>query len=138
MESDMNPAHPFQAFEGQRYLSLETFRKSGQGVRTPVWFAVGPADPSGTGAPVLYVYTIGNSGKAKRIRNNPLARIAPCDMRGNVKGEWVDVTVTILPGEEASHGMNLINRKYVPWKQLLDFFAMLRWHDRIVFAIRPR
>jgi len=33
----------FAAFAGHKYLNLETFRKSGDGVKTPVWFA---ADPS--------------------------------------------------------------------------------------------
>jgi uncharacterized protein len=35
----------------------------------------------------LYVYTIGVSGKVKRIRNNPRVNVAPCDMRGGLKGE---------------------------------------------------
>ena len=75
-------ANPFAAFEGQKYLSLETFRKNGEGVRTPIWFA---AEKDG-GAAVLYIYTIADTGKVKRIRNNPRVRIAPCDMRGNVTG----------------------------------------------------
>lgn len=33
----------FGAFAGQRYLNLDTFRKSGQGVKTPVWFAAEPS-----------------------------------------------------------------------------------------------
>jgi len=70
----------------------------------------------------LYVYTIGVSGKVKRIRNNPRVKIAPCDMRGRVLGEWVEARVAILTGEEAARGMRLLNKKYFPWKQMLDFF----------------
>jgi hypothetical protein len=33
--------------------------------------------------------------------------------------------------------MRLLNQKYVPWKQLLDFFASFRKRERTVFAIRP-
>jgi hypothetical protein len=33
--------------------------------------------------------------------------------------------------------MQLLNKKYWPWKQLLDFFASFRPRERIVFAIRP-
>ena len=33
--------------------------------------------------------------------------------------------------------MRLLNKKYVPLKQLLDFFARFRPRERIVFAIRP-
>ena len=130
----MSANDPFQPFAGHKYLNLETFRKSGEGVRTPVWFAAAPGEEAGR---KLYVYTIGNTGKVKRIRNNPRVRIAPCDMRGRLQGGWVDARAEILQGEEAARGMRLLNKKYVPWKQLLDFFARLRPRERIVFAIHP-
>ena len=102
----------FAAFAGQKYLNLETFKKSGQGVKTPVWFA---AEPS------------------MKLDSN----VAPCDMRGGLRGEWVPARVEILGGAEAQHGMQLLNKKYAPWKQLLDFFAMFRKRERTVFLIRP-
>lgn len=133
----MSTATPFQRFAGHKYLSLESFRKSGVGVRTPIWFAAdGPGAGDG-GAKTLYVYSTGNSGKVKRIRNNPRVRIAPCDLRGRLRGEWMEARAEILRGEEAERGMRLLNRKYVPWKQLLDFFASFRRRERTVFAIRP-
>ena len=64
----MSDSQPFVAFAGQKYLSLETVRKNGTAVRTPVWFAGEP--PAGTPA-TLYFYTIADTGKMKRIRNNP-------------------------------------------------------------------
>ena len=115
--------------QGQKYISLTTFRKNGQAVKTPVWFA----EQDG----MLYVKTRNDSGKYKRIRNNPRVKIAPCDMRGRVLGEWVEARVAILTGEEAARGMRLLNKKYFPWKQMLDFFAMFRRRERTVFAIRP-
>jgi PPOX class probable F420-dependent enzyme len=130
----MDTSNPFQPFAGRKYLNLETFRKSGEGVRTPVWFAAAPGEE---GNRTLYVYTIGNTGKVKRIRNNPRVRIAPCDMRGRLLGDWVEARAEILQGEEAAQGMRLLNKKYVPWKQLLDFFARFRPRERIVFATRP-
>ena len=123
-------------FAGQKYLCLETFRKNGQGVRTPVWFAASGSISPDLSEVILYVYTIGNSGKVKRIRNNPRVRIAPCNMRGGLRGDWVDARAEILQGEEAAKGMRLLNRKYIPWKQLLDFFAMFRQRERTVFALR--
>jgi PPOX class probable F420-dependent enzyme len=134
----MIPVTPFEAFEGQRYLSLETFKKNGEGVRTPVWFAEALADSTVIGGMPLYVYTIGNSGKVKRIRNNPQVRIAPCDMRGNVQGDWVNATATIVHGEEEAFGMALIDRKYRPWKQILNLMATLRGHERVVLVLKPR
>ena len=128
----------FAAFAGQKYLNLETFKKSGgDGVKTPVWFAAEPSAKLDSSDAKLYVYTIGVSGKVKRIRNNPRVRIAPCDMRGGLKGQWVDARAEIVTGAEAEHGMGLLNQKYVPWKQLLDFFASFRKRERTVFAIRP-
>jgi hypothetical protein len=31
----------------------------------------------------------------------------------------------------------LLNKKYVPWKQLLAFFASFSRRERIVFALHP-
>jgi len=126
----------FAAFAGQKYLNLETFKKSGEGVKTPVWFAAEPTTELDSNDARLYVYTIGVSGKVKRVRNNPRVNIAPCNMRGDVQGEWVAARAEILSGEEAHHGMQLLNKKYFPWKQLLDFFAMFRKRERTVFVLR--
>jgi len=127
----------FEAFAGHKYLNLETFKKSGEGVKTPVWFAADPsARPDSDGAK-LYVYTIGVSGKVKRIRNNPRVRIAPCTAGGKLLGDWVEARAEIVTGEEAVRGMDLLNKKYFPWKQLLGFFAFFSRRERIVFAIRP-
>ena len=49
-------------FTSQQYLNLETFRKNGAAVKTPVWFV---QDGDAT-----FVRTLANSGKVKRIRNN--------------------------------------------------------------------
>jgi uncharacterized protein len=126
-------ANAFAALDGQKYLSLETFRKNGVGVRTPIWFAA----EKESAAAVLYIYTIGETGKVERIRNNPRVRIAPCDMRGNVTGEFVEARAEILSGDAAAHGVELLNRKYFPWKQLLAFFAMFSRRERVVMALRP-
>jgi PPOX class probable F420-dependent enzyme len=127
----------FAAFAGQKYLNLETFKKNGQGVKTPIWFAADPARDLASDNARLFAYTIGNSGKAKRIRNNGRVRIAPCDMRGNVSGEWVEAHAEILSGPDAEYGDRLLNQKYVPWKQLLNFFASFRRRGRIGFVIHP-
>jgi PPOX class probable F420-dependent enzyme len=124
----------FASLQGQKYINLETFRKNGQGVRTPVWFAGEPEQ----GVPEkLYVYSTADSGKAKRIRNNPKVRVAPCDARGKLLGEWIDARAEIVTGAEAEHGIKLLKKKYFPWKQLLDFFSFLARRKPIVFVIRP-
>jgi uncharacterized protein len=133
-----NTAVGLAALEGKRYLSLETYRKSGKGVRTPVWFAVEPTNAPASNPWKLYVYTTSDSGKAKRIRHRGVIKIAPCDARGNVSGQWIDAHAEFVSGEEFGPGMGLINRKYCPWKQILDLSALLfRRHVRIMLAIRP-
>jgi PPOX class probable F420-dependent enzyme len=127
----------FAAFAGHKYLNLETFRKNGEGVKTPVWFAAELSASLDLSEAKLYVYTIGVSGKVKRIRNNNRVLIAPCNARGSLLGPWLDARAEIVTGAEADRGMQLLNNKYVPWKQLLDFFARFRPRPRAVFLIRP-
>lgn len=123
-------------FDGRKYLNLESYRKNGQPVRTPVWFAEPEGAARDKNGRTLYVYTIETTGKVKRIRNNRRVRIAPCDIRGRLRGDWVEAQAEILTGAEAKLGMRLLNRKYAPWKQLLGFLAMFRPRKRVVFAIR--
>jgi uncharacterized protein len=127
----------FEAFTGHKYLNLETFKKSGDGVKTPVWFAAEPSASLESSGAKLYLYTIGVSGKVKRVRNNGRVKIAPCDIRGKVLGEWVEARAEIVTGQEAAHGTRLLNKKYFPLKQLLGFFASFSRRERIVFVIRP-
>jgi|SRR5450432_2237326 len=75
-------------FDKCPYINLATLRKSGVEVKTPVWFAAAQGK--------LYVFTAGSSGKVKRVRNFTRVRIAPCDFRGNVLGEWRDTNARIM------------------------------------------
>ncbi len=121
-------ASPLDRLAGHKYLSLETFRKSGVGVRTPVWFAENNGE--------LLLYTLADSGKVKRIRNNPRLRIAPSDMRGKLLGDWSEATARFLEAEEAHRANEALNRKY--WlKRLFDWSSKLRKTPRVYIAIRP-
>lgn len=132
----MNAQAGFRGLRFKRYLSLETYRKNGKGVRTPVWFAVAPRRGESAAEPKIYIYTTADSGKAKRIRNRGAARIAACSAFGRITGSWIDVRVEIVSGEEANLGMRLINWKYIPLKQILDLLSLFGRHKRIVLAIR--
>jgi len=97
--------------QGQKYISLTTFRKNGAEVRTPVWF--GEDDGK------LYVMTRSDSGKFKRIRNNPHVRIAPCSARGKVTGpEFAGRTKILIP-EDFAFARKTVNRKY--WAARIPF-----------------
>lgn len=130
----MSAALDFSALERSKYLNLESFRKNGHGVRTPVWFAADP--PSGM-PQKLYVYSEADAGKAKRIRRDSRVRLAPCNVRGKLLGDWIDARAEIVEGEEAARGMRLLNAKYVPWRQVLGFFSRFRRGGNVVFSIRP-
>lgn len=127
----------FAPFRDQKYLSLETFKKSGEGVKTPVWFAADPNTDIASDGARLFVYTVGVSGKVKRLRNNKRVKIAPCTVRGRVTGEWQNARADFVTGDEAARGMRLINKKYSPWTYVLGFFASFRRQPRIVMIISP-
>jgi PPOX class probable F420-dependent enzyme len=128
------PVARFAAMAGGRYLNLETYRRTGAAVRTPVWFA---ADP-GAAEPVFYIYAGAQSGKVKRLRHTSRVQIALCDGRGKVTGNWIDARAELVSGPASEHGMRLLDRKYWPWKQLIGLGAW--WSGppaRAVIAIRP-
>jgi len=97
--------------KGQKYTALATFRKNGTPVRTPVWF--GEKDDK------LYVMTRSDSGKYKRIKNNPQVRIAPCTMRGKIIGPECGATARILPPEHWTWARKTVERKY--WLARIPF-----------------
>lgn len=67
---------PAEALRRERYINVETFKRDGSGVKTPVWF-VNVGDKLG-------VFTNGKSYKVKRLRRNSQVRVAACDARGGV------------------------------------------------------
>ena len=96
---------------GQKYISLGTFRKNGAVVLTPVWF--------GEMGDRLYVMTRSDSGKSKRLRNNPFVQVAPCTLRGKIIGPTFAATTRILPPEQWPSARDSIRQKYwlarIPW-----------------------
>jgi PPOX class probable F420-dependent enzyme len=92
-------------FSKKKYLNLETFRKNGGSVRTPVWFV--------QAGETIYVLTGDNSGKVKRIRNNGRVNIVPCKMDGKPDGTWVPADAKEISDVEVSKEVTqLMDRKY--------------------------
>ncbi|MEK6285551.1 MAG: PPOX class F420-dependent oxidoreductase [Acidobacteriota bacterium] len=115
-------------FTGQKYLNLESYRKNGNAVATPVWFAEDGGE--------LYIYSLADAGKVKRIRNNPRVRVVPCDARGKLKGEWIEARARILDGAEAEKGHRLLDEKYGLLKKIGNVFSKLMKRERVVIAIK--
>jgi len=127
VEGDQGNSRKLAPFANQRYLSLESYRKSGKPVSTPMWFA----ERNG----VLYVYTPAHAGKVKRIKNNPQVRVMPCNIRGKPKGVWTDGVARVVYGTEAERADKLLTRKY--WlKRVGDFFERIKKRERVVIAIQ--
>ncbi|HZT97066.1 MAG TPA: PPOX class F420-dependent oxidoreductase [Chloroflexota bacterium] len=99
----------------EKYISLTSYRRNGEAVATPIWFAVD--------GDRIVAFTGAQTGKAKRIRANPSVGVAPCSLRGRVKGSSWQATARILPGSDGHWVMALIRRKYRVTKALLDLLV---------------
>ena len=119
----------FSALHKQQYANLFTFRKSGESVKTPVWFA----EKHGK----LYVMTGKNAGKVKRIRNNSRVLIGPSDQRGNPRGPTVEAQARILGPDEMQVAKHALDDKYGLLKAVFDFFGTLSGMERDWIEIRP-
>ena len=118
----------FSALQGQQFINLTTFRKTGAAVSTPVWFALDGSR--------LVMTTNATAGKAKRIRNNPRVQVAPSDMKGTPLGESVKGKARILQGDEAKAAEKLLKKKYgLQW----SMFGLAGRNDaRIFIEITPK
>ena len=119
------------AFQNQQYLNLETFRKSGVGVKTPVWFV--------QDAESLFVRTVADSGKVKRVRNNASVNIAPCKVDGAVVGEWVPASAREIKEQETSRKVDrLLGKKYGLMKTMFSWMSALQRRKSTVLEIKLR
>ena len=94
-----------EQFVDQKYINLETYRKDQTSVKTPVWFIIKNDQ--------IHITTKETTGKVKRLRNNPNARIAVCSMKGDVKSDWIDVKVEkIVDESDIEKIVKLRKKKY--------------------------
>lgn len=110
----------FSELGDPRYIALETFRKTGQGVATPVWAVAENGK--------LYVWTDANSGKVKRIRNNGRVRLCASNWSGKPQGEWVDGVARLLEGAaaEEKQRQRLLNKYGWEYRLFRLFGAVAR------------
>ncbi len=101
------------SFTHHNYLNLETYRRNGEAMRTPVWFV--------RDGERLYIRTVAESGKVKRLRANPRVRVALCDRVGNLTGPWVAATGREVRDDPALYARvdRLLDEKYGEIKRQL-------------------
>jgi PPOX class probable F420-dependent enzyme len=124
----MGRPETFSRFEGEKVISLETYRRNGEPVRTPVWFL----EENG----ILYVHTDDSTGKVKRIRRNPKVRVAPSHFRGKPKAEYVEARAELETGSEpVENYRSKIYKKYGlqgTFTRFLQRFSRSRASDVII------
>ena len=121
----------FDQLADQHYLNIETFRKNGVGVRTPVWF-VKEGD-------TLFVRTAANSGKVKRIRSKGQVNIAACKMNGSILGEWLPAEARELTGDDIVRKVDrLLDRKYGLMKKAFGLASALQGTHYTVLEVKER
>lgn len=98
-------SYAFANLDREKYMSLTTFRKTGEAVITPVWFA----ESKGT----IYVGTGVNAGKLKRIRHTELVALAACTMSGKVTGSEIEGKARVVSEpQEMSEAEAALSKKY--------------------------
>ena len=109
---------PVETLGRQKYVLLETRKRDGTWVGTPVSIV---ADGGR-----LFFRAYDASGKAKRLRNFPEVRVTPSDYRGRPTGATVTGTARLLGPAEAQPVRSLLAAKY-PVLQGRLVPAMHRW-----------
>ena len=116
--------------ERSSYLSFATLKKSGEYVATPVWFA--PFDDG------YCLFSAPDTGKIKRLRNFTQCRIAACNVRGSLSGQWLEGQAQILEHAAAqTKALTELRKKYGWQMHLLNFLARLasRYDKRAIIAV---
>ena len=102
-------------FLDQKYINLETYKKDGTSVRTPVWFVIDND--------LIYVITRDSTGKVKRLGNNQDVQIVSCSFKGEPKNEWIKGKAEMITGEEADEIIKLRKKKYGMFARLTGIFT---------------
>ena len=105
----MSDSSSAQVLKSAKYVSLITFRKSGEPVRSPVWFAQFGENSNSYG-----VITETNAGKVKRIRANSKIEIQVCDIKGGVEpnAQKFSGDAHLVTGAEAVAVRKAISKRY--------------------------
>jgi PPOX class probable F420-dependent enzyme len=123
---------PFAYLANEQFVSLKTFRKSGEAVATPIWFAFDPEDDR-----KLYFVTDEKTGKVKRLRNNSRVQLAPCDRAGNVHGPEIEATATFVSQTERLRANAILAKRFGLFYRVIAFIAAFRRSQRTWLEITP-
>lgn len=118
-----------ETFEKAKYINIQTYKKTGQPISTPVWFIIKDNK--------IFFRTSHNSGKIKRIRNNNNVKFALCDIRGKIKGEWYE-GIAKIENDSDNSILFQINKKYGLSSRLMKIFYKIKKIDIVILSIEPK
>ena len=101
--------------KSEKCISLETYRKNNQPVKTPVWFIVKDD--------LIYVITRSQTGKVKRLKNNLKVKFATCTARGKITGKWISGSAKIISDAETKEIIKMRDKKYGFMAKIAKFFS---------------
>ena len=113
-------------FEKAKYINIQSYKKTGQPISTPVWFIIKDNK--------IFFRTSHNSGKIKRIRNNSNVKFALCDIRGKIKGEWYE-GIAKIENDLDNSILFQINKKYGLSSILMKIFYKIKKIDIVILSI---
>ena len=114
-------------FIKHKYINLETYKKGGEAVRTPVWFV----EDNG----IIYVRTDVNSGKIKRARNNPQSRIVPSNFLGHLRGYWLNGKIMTCSTAEKEKAGYLFKQKYGLQEKILQMMYRIKQIKLVIISV---
>ena len=97
--------YTFTNLDNEKYIRLTTYRKTGEAVITPMWFAESKG--------IIYVGTGVNAGKIKRIRHTERVTLAACTMSGKATGSEIEGRARVVSEpEEINAAEAALSKKY--------------------------
>lgn len=94
------------SLQDARYISFATWRRNGNEVRTPVWFAA-------INFNTFYCFSAADAGKVKRLRHSDRSRVATCNAGGGNIGKWTESKAYLVSNpEEIQQAYTLLKQKY--------------------------
>ncbi len=118
----MSESISVSVLKSAKYVSLITFRKSGEPVRSAVWFVRFGDAPNSYG-----VITETNSGKVKRVRANSKIEVQVCDIKGRVEPDAVKFSgiARLVIGEQAVAVRKAIAKQYGLTYKLFSIYLVV-------------
>ena len=117
----------FEGFYDKKYINLQTFKKNGEIVSTPVLFVLKNNE--------IFFRSDADSGKVKRIRNNNNIKASICDIRGNIKGQTYTGIANFQDKSRYNEINSLFDKKYSLVSPILKIVYKLRKINLVILSI---